>query len=158
MEILNKVVEDLKELSNVIDFNGLDETIGDEIKRILKYVEEGEGMNKDRKLCKYPMSIFYTYEDEVPENTRVCSMADCESCDEQCEKRVCLITENEGEDTEKEKNCENYCPSCGSDDIDWQCSEDVADYYQEQPGECLKCGCRFKELREIVYKSTIIGE
>jgi len=115
-------------------------------------------MNKDRKLCEYPMSKFYTYEDEVPKNTRVCTDEDCTKCEDECEEPICLITENEGEDTEKEKFCENKCPLCRSANIDWKCSEDVADYYQEQPGKCLECGCQFKEIREIVYKSTIIGE
>jgi hypothetical protein len=46
---------------------------------------------------KYPMSEFYTYEDEVPANERVCTPEDCEKCDgfdgEECEDRHCLIIE-----------------------------------------------------------------
>ena len=37
--------------------------------------------NKPRKLCSYPMSEFYIYEDEVPEGTRLSTPDDCETCD-----------------------------------------------------------------------------
>ena len=49
-----------------------------------------------RKLCKYPMSNYYTYEDEVPDNERVSTPEDCEkcTCPEGCEDaKHCLITE-----------------------------------------------------------------
>ena len=34
-----------------------------------------------RKLCKFPMSQFYIYEDEVPEGSRVSTASDCIICD-----------------------------------------------------------------------------
>ena len=51
-----------------------------------------------RKRCKYPMSEFYIYEDEVPDNIRVSTIEDCIKCDgmgeDSCEDaRHCLITE-----------------------------------------------------------------
>ncbi len=51
---------------------------------------------EDRKLCFYPMSKFYIYEDEVPKNVRVSTLEDCEDCDvmKDCEdSKYCLITE-----------------------------------------------------------------
>ena len=57
-----------------------------------------------RKRCDYPMSEFYTYEDEVPANERVSTPEDCEGCDglenadgeNTCEAvKHCLITEND---------------------------------------------------------------
>lgn len=59
-------------------------------------------MAKKRKECPYPMSMFYTYMDEVPAGTRVSTTEDCEGCDgltdgdgnNSCEEmRHCLITE-----------------------------------------------------------------
>jgi hypothetical protein len=53
-------------------------------------------MPDERKKCKYPMSQFYIYEDEVPDGTRVCTPEDCVGCDEMpgCEDvKHCLITE-----------------------------------------------------------------
>ena len=49
---------------------------------------------KKRELCKYPMSEFYIYEDEVPEGTRVSTPEECEKCDdEDCDVKHCLIQE-----------------------------------------------------------------
>ncbi len=53
---------------------------------------------KDRIRNKYPMSEFYTYEDEVPADTRVSTIEDCITCDgmgeDSCEdSKHCLITE-----------------------------------------------------------------
>lgn len=48
----------------------------------------------ERQRRKYPMSEFYNFEDEVPENTKVSTVADCEACDEtDCDIRHCLIEE-----------------------------------------------------------------
>lgn len=39
-------------------------------------------MDKEqRQRCKYPMSEFYNFEDEVPVNTRLSTPEDCEDCD-----------------------------------------------------------------------------
>ena len=51
----------------------------------------------DRKLCTYPMSQFYIYEDKVPKDIRVSKPEDCEDCDGiedgSCEdSKHCLIT------------------------------------------------------------------
>ena len=44
--------------------------------------------------CKYPLSLFYNYKDEIPQNTRVSTPEDCEKCDtEDCDIKHCLITE-----------------------------------------------------------------
>ncbi len=70
-----------------------------------------EILNKNRIQCKYPMSEFYAYEDEVPSNTRVSTPEDCEKCDslefdnnEKCtvidsllEKKFCLIKDKRNE-------------------------------------------------------------
>jgi hypothetical protein len=54
-------------------------------------------MAKMRKLCSYPMSLFFVYEDEVPPNTSVCTMEDCTKCNDRdgqcCSEPYCLITE-----------------------------------------------------------------
>jgi len=55
-------------------------------------------MTKERKRCKYPMSQFYIYEDEVPPNTRVSTCEDCITCDDMAicvrdDIKHCLITE-----------------------------------------------------------------
>lgn len=34
-----------------------------------------------RVKCSHPMSLFYNYEDEIPENTRVSTPKDCEECE-----------------------------------------------------------------------------
>ena len=50
--------------------------------------------NKKRVPCKYPMNLFFNYEDEVPSKTRVSTPEDCEICKvEDCEEKYCLITE-----------------------------------------------------------------
>lgn len=53
-----------------------------------------------RKRCLYPMSQFYTFEDEVPEHAKVSTPEDCENCEEgdlvdetRCGCRHCLIEE-----------------------------------------------------------------
>ena len=51
---------------------------------------------KEQKKCKYPMSQFYIYEDDVPEGTRVSTIKDCIECDdiEFCQDAThCLIQE-----------------------------------------------------------------
>jgi hypothetical protein len=48
----------------------------------------------DRQKCKYPMSEFYIFEDEVPKGSRASTVEDCEACDEtECDLRHCLIQE-----------------------------------------------------------------
>lgn len=51
--------------------------------------------NKKRVPCKYPMSLFYNYEDEIPPNTRVSTPDDCEKCKKDCDVKHCLITGEE---------------------------------------------------------------
>ena len=52
-----------------------------------------------KTLCTYPMSLFYTYQEDVPPNTRVSTTEDCEkcmegTCDNCCwDTPYCLITE-----------------------------------------------------------------
>jgi len=48
---------------------------------------------KKRKQCSYPMSEFYIYEDEVPAGMRISTPEECESCDEECDVKHCLIWE-----------------------------------------------------------------
>ncbi len=51
-------------------------------------------MADERKLCVFPMSLFYIYEDEIPAGTRVSTPEECESCDEtDCDVKFCLIGE-----------------------------------------------------------------
>jgi hypothetical protein len=115
-------------------------------------------MPEERKKCKYPMSEFYIYEDEVPPNTRVSTPEDCEKCDgmgEDCceDAKFCLITETPDEP----KKCFNHCPKCDATDpdIEWGDKEwyDTGAY---QLAECKKCGCEFKEYYE--YSDTEIVE
>lgn len=46
----------------------------------------------DRIPCKYPLSDFYQYMDEVQKGDRVSTTEDCEKCEEDCENKHCLIT------------------------------------------------------------------
>ena len=47
---------------------------------------------KERIKCKYPMSLFYNYKDEVTPNTRVSTFDDCKRCEEMdCCIAHCLI-------------------------------------------------------------------
>ena len=48
-------------------------------------------MDKERQRCKYPMSEFHNFEDEVPKGTRVSTLNDCEDCADDCGERHCLI-------------------------------------------------------------------
>jgi len=52
---------------------------------------------------------------------------------------------------DKNKKCENYCPKCGSDDIDW--GDFITGDVVYQRATC-KCGCEFKEYYE--YSDTEI--
>jgi hypothetical protein len=52
-------------------------------------------MFEERKECTYPMSNFYTFEDEVPDGSRVSTTKDCEVCKEKCENRHCLIEDSQ---------------------------------------------------------------
>lgn len=58
--------------------------------------------NKQRAYCTWPMSEFYVFEDEIPDDVRISTSKDCEKCEaimclgevkehEDC--RHCLITE-----------------------------------------------------------------
>ena len=115
---------------------------------------EREDEGKTR--CEYPLSDFYTYQEDVPPNVRVSGTSDCESCKEDCEDKHCLITENKGEETEKEKKCESRCPCCGSYDIHWGLLESVSDEWHHQRGTCLDCDKCFTEVSELVYKMTLL--
>ena len=52
-----------------------------------------------------------------------------------------------------QKKCFNYCPKCGATDpyIEWG-DKEWEDIEAFQDGECLKCGCEFKEW--YVYDET----
>ena len=51
-------------------------------------------MDKQRQRCKYPMSEFYNFEDEVPNGSKVSTVKDCEECEcKDCDLRHCLIQE-----------------------------------------------------------------
>jgi hypothetical protein len=47
-------------------------------------------METGRQRCKYPMSEFYNFEDEVPDGARVSTSDDCEACEEECDLSHCL--------------------------------------------------------------------
>lgn len=47
----------------------------------------------NRVHCPHPLSLFYDFMDEVPNNTRVSNNTDCQKCSEDCDSRYCLITE-----------------------------------------------------------------
>jgi hypothetical protein len=48
--------------------------------------------DKDWVRCRYPMNMFYNFEQEVPANTRVSRPSDCEKCmEENCDDKHCLI-------------------------------------------------------------------
>ena len=49
--------------------------------------------DKKRIPCKYPMSNFYNFEDEIPKGTRVSTPEECEKCQECCDEPYCLIQE-----------------------------------------------------------------
>ena len=63
---------------------------------------------KDRKLCVYPMSAFYNYEDVVPANVRVSTPEDCKKCSIEkgleflCNAQHCLIISKPQPVTEEE--------------------------------------------------------
>ena len=64
-----------------------------------------------RVKCSYPMSLFYTYEDEVPDGTKVSTPEDCEKCDgfenDACEgSRHCLIIDSKIKEAWKNKQTE----------------------------------------------------
>jgi hypothetical protein len=107
-------------------------------------------MENERQKCKYPMSNFYNFEDEVPKGTRVSTPEECETCDEtECSLKYCLITED------NYRKCFNHCPKCnaGDEDIEWGSKEqDGTSAWQE--AVCNKCGCEFHEVYE--YSTTMI--
>jgi hypothetical protein len=77
----------------------------------------------NRIKCKYPMSEFYVYEDEIPPNTRVSSNADCKGCygfnNDNCDgfkcsnSEFCLITETPDLDRDKEERLEIFETAIG---------------------------------------------
>jgi len=108
-------------------------------------------MDKERIRCKYPMSQFHNFEDEVPAGARVSTADDCNACDpdDDCEMSHCLIEDG------KCKKCFNHCPKCnaGEDEIEWGSREsDGTSTWQE--AVCNKCGCEFHEVYE--YSTTMI--
>ncbi|MCK5615787.1 hypothetical protein KAR91_78715 [Candidatus Pacearchaeota archaeon] len=44
------------------------------------------------------------------------------------------------------KQCENFCPKCGGNGIEWGLKE-IGDVIY-QPATCLDCSCEFKEYYE----------
>lgn len=47
------------------------------------------------------------------------------------------------------KRCENYCPKCESNNVDWGDTHYTNnENYQE--AVCLDCGCEFKEWRAYI--------
>ncbi len=52
-----------------------------------------------RTYCTYPMSEFYIYEDEVPDDVRLSTSEDCWKCELECsglgceDSKCCLITD-----------------------------------------------------------------
>lgn len=132
--------------------------------KLIEGIEREEKMVGDMEkkeaetFCDYPMSEFYTFRAMVPPNTRVSNKSDCESCEEDCEDKNCLITENEGERVEKKKKCESKCPYCGSGNVDYGVSFSVADGWYHQRGTCLDCNKCFTEVSEMTYRSTMLNE
>ena len=53
------------------------------------------------------------------------------------------------------KQCENYCPKCGSENINWGTIEVLGDSKTWQKAICEDCGCNFHECYE--YKETEWG-
>ena len=119
-------------------------------------IKKMESNEEGKTRCEYPMSDYYIYQEDVPSNVRVSGTSDCESCKEDCEDKHCLITENSGEEIEKEKKCESKCPCCGSCSIHWGLSESVSDGYYHQRGTCLDCEKCFTEISEKVYRMTLL--
>ena len=50
-------------------------------------------MDKERIRCKYPMSKFHNFEDEVLKGEKVSTLEDCEDCAKDCGKLHCLIAD-----------------------------------------------------------------
>lgn len=51
------------------------------------------------------------------------------------------------------KECLGKCPYCGSESIDYACSE-ILDNTLRYPGTCEICGGEFNEDYNIVYSET----
>ncbi|MCD6436387.1 MAG: hypothetical protein J7L15_08405 [Clostridiales bacterium] len=51
----------------------------------------------------------------------------------------------------RNKKCENRCPACNSENIDWG-DTDICETETFQEGSCEECGCDFKEYS--AYKET----
>jgi hypothetical protein len=68
-------------------------------------------MAKERQRCRYPMSEFYNFEDEVLDGDRTSTPDDCEKCmEENCDNRYCLINDTDGHEDKfppKTKNPEH---------------------------------------------------
>ena len=111
-------------------------------------------MSDERKKCKFPMSKFYIYEDEVPKNVRVTTVEDCIKCDDMAscgDTKHCLVS-----DTQIQRKCLNHCPKCnaGEKDIEWG-SRDWSSESAWQNATCTKCGCEFSEV--YLYGFTECG-
>lgn len=52
-----------------------------------------------------------------------------------------------------QKNCENTCPECGTEDINWDISE-YDNNEKSQTATCLNCGTDFCEVSIVVYRYT----
>lgn len=55
----------------------------------------------------------------------------------------------------KTKKCENYCPECGSDNINWGAIEILGDSEAWQKAICEDCNCNFHECYS--YRETEWG-
>jgi hypothetical protein len=149
----------------------MDEVEKDDIKALFKDTKKGqaeaekaidmlEKMEKKAR-CTWPLNQFYLYEEDVPKDTRISTPEDCEKCADKysCgDGRYCLITECPNEEPEREKKCEGKCPYCGSVDIDYGESYNVADNHYHQRCACNDCNHCFIEVSEIVYRSTLLSE
>jgi len=117
-----------------------------------------EKIEPTREKCKYPMSKFYIYVDEIPENVRISGCEDCIKCDDMAccqdgnDGRHCLIT-----DTQLQRNCFNHCPKCDATNpnIEWR-EKEWSGLSAWQNATCNKCGCEFWEVYE--YKISEIDK
>ena len=57
-------------------------------------------------------------------------------------------------DYNTEKKCQNKCPKCGSEDIEWEkLKDDICPYID---GICCVCRCNFQEVYE--YSITVYND
>ena len=56
-------------------------------------------------------------------------------------------------ETTASKECLGECPYCGSENIDYACSQ-ILDETLRYPGTCDDCGGEFNEDYDIIYGET----